>query len=176
MHHATAVGVSICTFLDVVNLHVCMFHRETSVHTIRYMFVKQMCAYNAGWNASCVQPEQRRGSVRLAMVVLHHMARGSSKQTQLASVLCSAESFAMSCSSINASLELYCSGREHTLSGIRGCTRCGIEYVMAVHRLTRRARGATSKRSLSFALVEGDVTLEKTPFSFTMICRKGTAR
>lgn len=42
-------------------------------------------------------------------------------------------------------------------------------------RLTRRARGATSNRSLSLALVEGDVTLEKTPFSFTMICRKGTA-
>ena len=36
--------------------------------------------------------------------------------------------------------------------------------------LTRSARGATSNRMRSLALVEGDVTLVNTPFSFTMIC------
>ena len=39
---------------------------------------------------------------------------------------------------------------------------------------TRSASGATSKRMRSFAFVEGDVTFVKTPFSFTIICSRGT--
>jgi hypothetical protein len=35
--------------------------------------------------------------------------------------------------------------------------------------LTSRPRGATSNRMRSFAFVDGEVTLENTPFSFTMI-------
>ena len=38
--------------------------------------------------------------------------------------------------------------------------------------LTSSAKGATSNSSLNLALVDGEVTFENTPFSFTMICRK----
>jgi hypothetical protein len=49
-------------------------------------------------------------------------------------------------------------------------------------RRTSRASGATSNRMRSLALVDGEVTLVNTPFSFTMIwntsgtCRPGAAR
>lgn len=43
-------------------------------------------------------------------------------------------------------------------------------------RLTSRAKGATSNSSLSLAFVDGEVTLENTPFSFTMIYSKQQVR